>query len=682
MLVKQHIYATTSWTRAVLIGALLMIGLMALGGNAQAACPNEAFRVGPSAGLPDCRAYELVTPPDSNGRLFIGPTSDLPFDQFPIELFSPQRESLLYMTLGTPIPELEEPNGTYDLYQAQRLPSGWQTTRRLSPSGPQALIPNAGGVSSNHDYAFVHVSPLASTSGGSFGDEGSAGYLGNPDGSFELIGTGSLGVERLVQGRYISLGGEHVIFTTGGNWCLSQPCPTIRLEQEAPPSGTPAIYDRAPDGPTRVVSLLPGNVTPAAGQAAEYQGASADGTVVAFKLAGALYVRIDNTLTRLVTSGPATFAGLSQDGGKLFYENAGNVYAFDVSSGATTAVNGSGDAELVNISADGSHVYFISPSLLDGPEGQVGKPNLYVWKGGATNYIATVLQSDLERTSGKAPNYPALANWTDWVVTPDRTKSEVGVGPGGESSRLTPDGDVLVFESRAQLTGYDNQGHTEIYRYDDLEPGLECVSCNPDGVPATADARFQELEVAKPWVTIHNLSADGSRVFFETAESLKGDDINEANDVYEWQLSEGDAALELISSGESHEYPPLIVGPLTAPRPNVLLGISPSGSDVAFIALDRLVPQGPGGGSPAIYDARIGGGFPEPSPSPACLGADACRGVAGVPSEPSLPTFSPSSADGNSHVRRHPCRRFHGKRKSAKHRACHRRHSKARGRSK
>src|SRR6201985_2984585 len=34
---------------------------------AEAACPNEAFRTGPSALLPDCRAYEQASPVDKNG---------------------------------------------------------------------------------------------------------------------------------------------------------------------------------------------------------------------------------------------------------------------------------------------------------------------------------------------------------------------------------------------------------------------------------------------------------------------------------------------------------------------------------------------------------------------------------------------------------------------------------------
>jgi hypothetical protein len=662
----------------ILLLCLSSLGAALTSSQARAAtCPNEALRTGLSASLPDCRAYELVSPPGTNGRLLTGQTTvQFSYDQFPIQLFSPFGDSFLYMTFGTPIREVEEPTGSYDLYAAERSPSGWQTVRRLTPSGQQAVLPNIGGISADHSYMFVYVSPLASTSGGSLGDEGATEYLGSSDGSFEPVGMGSLGVERLAQGRYISPKGEHVIFATGGDWCGS--CSVLQLEPEAPPTGTPAIYEREADGPTRVVSLLPGDVTPAAGEAARYQGSSADGSVVAFSVSGALYVRVNGEVTKKVTGGPFAFAGLSQEGAYLFYVSGGNIYRFNVATGDVTQVNASGDAQVVNISADGSHVYFISPSLLDGVEGAAGQPNMYVWTpaDGLAKYIATVVSSDLERTSGEASGYPALTNWTSWAVTPNWSKS---AGPGGNSSRTTPDGSVLVFESRAQLTMQETDGHTAIYRYDASDGSLLCVSCNPSSAPSTGDARLQDLEVAKPWIALNNVSEDGGTVFFETPESLVTRDVNGVNDIYRWRESnEAETSpLALISSGESPEYPPLIPGPENAPRPNIMLGISSQGNDVTFIALERLVPEASGGGSPGIYDARVNGGFPAAVPPPICSEVEACRQPPEVAQIPAPVVTSNRASEGNAKLRRrHRCRRFHRKGSAAKHKACHRKRSK------
>ncbi|MGN6557269.1 MAG: hypothetical protein ACTHLH_04570, partial [Solirubrobacterales bacterium] len=271
-------------------------------------CPNEALRAGPSAALPDCRAYELVSPPDSNGRL-LEPLSGFSFEAawelFPTELASPSRDSIVYATFESPLLSPPGPNGNIDLYEALRGPSGWTTARRLTPSGDQAVNPNVGGVSSDHSYNFFHVAPIGGLGppriGGSLAGEFGAAYLSKPDGTLEAVGKGSEGEEPLAQGRYISPGGKHVIFSTGKQdvqsiWCQSNAakCKVLKLEPNAPESGTGAVYDREADGLAHVVSLLPPNTTPASGQQAVYQGASKSGTSIAFKIEGNLYVRVNS----------------------------------------------------------------------------------------------------------------------------------------------------------------------------------------------------------------------------------------------------------------------------------------------------------------------------------------------------------------------------------------------------
>jgi hypothetical protein len=670
--------------RAVL--GICICGAFTASASASAAeCPNEGLRSGPSSQLPDCRAYELVTPSDSNGRMF-GDFSPSPGggDYFPVELLNAAGSSFVFATLGSSLAQPEGGIGGWgppyspDLYEAVREPSGWQTVRHLTPRPDESMFPYQGAFSSDHQYIFTHVGLVRTNSGtlGSLFQGSDAGYLGDSGGHFELIGVGSLGTEKLAQGRYISPGGEHVIFSTGkaasgSAWCEDAfvhnfPCSARRLEPNAPPNGTGAIYDRSADGPTKVVSLLPGNITPGPGKEASYQGASADGTVVAFKIEGKLFARVNNEETEEVAPSGATFGGLSADGEYLFYLLGGDIHRFDTATEADEEINSSADAELVNVSADGSHVYFISGSQLDGANGVPGQPNLYVWSGGTTGFVATVAASDTE-------GEPALTNWTR-VVAP----SSIGVtsiGPGTDSSRTTPDGTTVVFESKKQLTPYDNAGHTEIYRFGQGE-GLACVSCNPGSASASSDARLQNLSTTHPTTTLHNLSSDGERVFFETAEALVGADVDEINDVYEWQSTPapGPPALALISFGASAKYPqPEEAFPGSIPTaPNSLLGISADGSDVFFTSQDPLAPGAGVGGTPAIYDARIGGGFPAPAASEPCESTEACRPAPSPP--PTL--LSPASTTGAGNPKPRRCSRKHGK-AAQKHRSC-RRHGKGR----
>lgn len=662
----------------------LLLGMCASPVVAAAApCPNEALRQGPSAQLPECRAYELVTPPDSNGRRFADLTVlGRDYDLFPTEMVSPLNGTFVFSTIGSALRDPQGGDGRNDgdVWEVQRFASGWHVGRHVSPSGNESIGPLIGGMSPDHGYIFTFAPQFGES--GSLAAEGEADYIGDSQGHFELTGIGSLGNERLAQGRYVSAGGEHVIFSTGrssggSQWCseVGLSCPVKRLELGAPPNGTGAIYDRAADGPTHVVSLLPGDVTPAAGQDAAYQGSSADGTRVAFKIGGTLYVRIENAETKKVTEESSTYAGLSRDGHYLFYVVAGNVFRFDTATGSDQQLNSGGDALVTNISADGSHVYFISESQLDGSKGVAGQPNMYLWKGGLPEYIATVAPSDLESTLSGSIGYPALGNWP-LVTAPSGIR-----GPGTDSSRTTPDGQVIVFESRARLTTYDNAARTEVYRYDDADKSLRCVSCNPSGVAAIADARLQNLRFIHRTTFLRNLSDDGTRVFFETPEALVEGDVDGINDIYEWYQMPGEVApaVDLISSGNSLEYPSKLVG--VAPEPNVLMGITPTGSDVFFLSQDALAQGAGSGGASAIYDARIGGGFPVAAPPPECNESTTCHGAGSAQPLLQEPHSEAGSKSGNVKPRKAQCGRRKHRKEASRARSC-KRHKHRRGGSK
>jgi hypothetical protein len=185
-------------------------------------------------------------------------------------------------------------------------------------------------------------------------------------------------------------------------------------------------------------------------------------------------------------------------------------------------------------------------------------------------------------------------------------------------------GTVFAFNTNAVLThapAFNNSsGVLQAYRYDVSSKQLSCVSCAPPGVPQLAieaanGQRGQGREIAD----------EGRRVFFGTATQLVPAAENGVEYVYEWeQKGTGSCSSEeqeggcvyLVSSGGSHDR-------------SFYLDNDESGEDV-FFATRAGLAKNDTDESWDVYDARVGGGFPEPTPPAECGGT--CRVAAAGPS--------------------------------------------------
>jgi hypothetical protein len=402
----------------------------------------------------------------------------------------------------------------------------------------------------------------------------------------------------------------------------------------------------------------PGGEVPCGGEMTRppsfFWGASEDGSRVFFTTSARLTPESDggNDLYMAVIGCPGEASGCEASQRvvtKLV------LVSHDPQAGQAAEVQG-----VAAVASDGGRVYFVARGVLSetpnsqGEAAQAGADNLYVYDTG-TGQMAFV--ADLCSGPGKSGAATDAACPSDltagvferndadmWLSFP--SAHEAPAQTAGEAGRF------LVFTTYAQLITSGPEADTDdaqdVYRYDAQTGELRRVSvgeggygangnANDAGAPSVqidsfqagaSDARVQSevlvesVKQEERGGVRRDVSEDGSRIVFMTAEPLSPMATNGQVNVYEWH----DGAVSLISCGCSTEADEEAV-------------ITPSGRDVFFVTSAGLVSEDTDG-VPDVYDARLGGGFPAPEPPLQRCEGDACQGPLTNPA----PLLVPSSA--------------------------------------
>ncbi len=364
-----------------------------------------------------------------------------------------------------------------------------------------------------------------------------------------------------------------------------------------------------------------------------------------------IYVREDGVRTVQASAGAARFWTASVDGRFVFYTEGERLLRFDTDSGTREELVdvGAGVQGVVGTSEDGWYVYFVANGVLAAgatpgscklayPNGYTeeneARCNLYVLHvGESVRLIATLAGADdfITEAAGEL-NSQGFGDW----------RSDLG----SKTAEVSPNGQSVAFSSTLPLTGYDNVAPSdpehraihELFVYDWVGGGrLYCASCDPTGMPPTGPA-FGASGPPSIWGTYLQrwLSEDGGRVFFDTALPLAQQDTNGWTDVYEWERGgEGSCGQQsgcvyLLSGGSSTGE-------------SIFLDASASGDDVFFMTRAQLVPEDHEE-SFHVFDARTPH-VPGEMVGVASVAGAICAGAGCQASSPAVPEFAvPASA--------------------------------------
>ncbi|HEX5713693.1 MAG TPA: hypothetical protein VFX85_10305 [Solirubrobacterales bacterium] len=622
------------------LAALVLAGPVA---SSRAACPNEALRQSQRATfLPECRAFEMVSPADKNGANVSQAEIASGEPRALASLVTADGNGISYVLSG-PLKDAE----AYPLYNFVRSSraSDWMTRSMATkqtpwPVGTMMSTSVAISASTTLDYSELGLVPGAVTGNGNLYLRDSAtgaytlvaSYPSPAAPTYEQQAALAVGRDFAVFGQphaltpeaneYTGIDQNLYSFYGGELHLLNDPAsvaPVYEMQDsraryvsedgsrvyfKQAPQGNPqasALYLSENGAPGRPISVSrrPGDLP--APVPAELIGASADGSVAYFTSFAPLtanaepnrreviyrYTVADDELVA-VTLGPEPYA-----------------YKFDREGQATP------------VSEDGSYLYFIAQAAL-APGGVTGSQNIYAWHDGETRLVASFPEG--------FQNDPRPF----WSLSSDGTK--------------------LAFVSLSSLTGYDNASGSsgcdglggacgEVFVYDWSKDQLHCASCPPAGEPARGHATvggIQQLTINPGQRTYSRSIRNDGTVFFDTQQKLVASDTNGKRDVYSFQ----EGAVSLISTGRS-------------PSDSVYHGMNPSGTDVFFGTEERLVAADTDA-QVDMYDARVGGGLASQGrhPSTAPCAGSGCQGTAEAPPPPPAVGSSEVRGDGNASNRR------------------------------
>ncbi len=604
----------------------------------EGSCPNEVLRTGPSALLPDCRAFEQLTPVDKEGAKEIfnyggsfGNEGALPGES---------GDSFVY---ASPVVKWGSgPSAGQSPYFFSRTSGGWRVTAGTAQpeagifgSRPQVFGP---GLAEVGFAAFWVTSPSSASSHTEF----EAGPAGGP-----YVTVASVPSAQAEPGWVASSGDfSKLVLQVADHTLLGHSTHTGEGDD---------LYEYS-NG-----ALRQANVT-------------GPGSGVTIGSCGATIADPSGSVQPTAFDNRADGAhAVSVDGSRVFFEAVPTGEGCSEAKHLYVRVNGGeDDAETIDLGAytflaanpEGSRVLLVKPT------GE--NPGLYLYKAGSPPEFLPSSEAATQTGQNVGTNLTVSEDLSTVYIRTEAeglyrydvaakkllfvTRLEIG-GNGRSFHQSSPDGRYYYFvaETVAGLPGGGEEleqphaaihGHTsQVYRYDSAEAVVQCMSCASSFDPEPRlSALFTEGGVT-------TASADGDYVFFDTPAALVPSDVDGevapegsklrggehgssayslSSDVYEWRRDGVDGCaqvqgcLALITSGHGGFL-------------NELLGTTSTGGDVFFATKESLLTSDDDTAED-IYDARIGGGFAEPPRPVECKG-DSCSTPFVPPSE-----VTPSSA--------------------------------------